>query len=404
MVEEEISERLRRLSLVVQEAKQRGFPRRDRREAVIIEVAQPALDKENVEVRERAINKYWQVESGSIEIPVLIVAPHALRVGEGEIVGILHEEFSDWSVGKLLKLVNQWIESPTDKKPHKILSEKHPNYRIFKAISRLRGRVDQYTDVLAQSAADKSEAAVMVPKRSRMWADANRRSFFHKPRGVGKGKEFIQTREYPTSARAAWYWALQREVEQKVGLDDEGKAANPFLQLVIHGMGDRRDKDGGFAYDIVIGGGDSRKGEEGRLADEEVLMWFTEGLARKINKQGAQWGNLSVAIDRMGRQEVEVFQANTIGEVERKEIKRVGKGVSGAGLGLEYFRSGHDFRVETMDGKERVLRFPGFGDNFHTLQVEVSKRVRYNSQFRRVLGEIFGEIVVEFQREFSYKR
>ena len=111
--------------------------------------------------------------------------------------------------------------------------------------------------------------------------------------------------------------------------------------------------------------------------------------------------NLRIAIDRMGAQQVELFQLEDSGEIKREKVARVGKGLSGAGLGLEYFRNGQDFEVETIGGEKRVLSFPGFGRKFNTIQLEINRQIRYSPQHRQALGLVLGEIASEFKEQFS---
>lgn len=401
MEEGEVGGRFSDIRIAAERAKDFGkvIPR-DRREAVIIETAQPSIKEESFRTRQEAVRKYWEIQEGSNETPVFVTAPHAEKAGKGELLAILRENFPDRSYSEVEQLVDEWLEAPAETKPHKRLPPDDSNYRIYQAISKLRGRVEQYTDLIARKTAEQVEAAVAVPKKSRMWADANRRSFFLKPRGVRIDGGLIQTKEYPTSVRASLYWAIERQVAKTVGLDSEGKALRPYLQMVIHGMADRKHTDGDYAYDIIIGGGDPRLGESGSLASDDVLRWFGETMARKLNQKvtGFESG-LRVAIDKMGDDEIEVFGTDGV----KAKGERVGKGISGAGLGLEYFRAGHDFAVENLEGKQRILRLPGFGENFHTVQIEISRRLRYSSEeVREALAGVLAEMASEFiQRQTS---
>jgi len=393
------SGRLSEIADVVRKAKQRGFSRRDRREVVISEIGQKSLDKEPAEVRETAINKYWNLKIGSPNMPVLIIAPHAKKAGEGEILGHLRDKFPESTRKKLLELTKQWLEVERDQGTHKIIERRSSNNEIFTAIKLLANRLDSSTDSLAETIAKESNSTLAIAKKSRMWADANRKPFSHKPQGVGQQKRFIQAREYPTSIRASWYWAAQKIIERTVGLDDDKKPIKPFLQIVIHGMKDRISEDGEDNYDIVIGGGDIKKDEEKKLANDKVINWLTETLIRKVNEQKGFPNGFKVAIDRKGKETVEVFQIKN-GKVEKKEIKRIGERLSGADLGLEYFRTGCNFEVETLEGNQRVLKFPGLGTNFNTIQLEVSRNIRENPEFRAVFTQALGELSVEFGENF----
>ena len=47
------------------------------------------------------------------------------------------------------------------------------------------------------------------------------------------------------------------------------------------------------------------------------------------------------------------------------------------------------------------LKLSGFGPNFQTIQLEISRRVRDNPELLRPLAEILAEILDEFNGRFS---
>jgi len=348
-VNEEIKSRDREISRVAKEAKATGLSRRERRDTVITSLAKPDIRDESPEVKKRAINKYWAVIDGALDKPVLIVAPHGKSPGRGELISLVCEKYSNISYEEAERLVTGWLSQDEE-----VLKE---NQEILAIIKRIADRWDEQTDRIAQEIGRRVGATTAVAKKSRMWADLNRRSFFHKPRGSGEGESFVQTKEYPTSARASWYWLVEKEQEKTVGLNEDGEVQRPFLQLSIHGAGNRIT-EGEDGCDFVIGGGDARGGKM-RLADQKVIEWFSASLAEKIFnrrleiQEGLPINQASrVAIDKKGGN-LTLFEFDEKGQLARRQRGK-GFALSGAWLGLEYFRGGRDFQVETADGSHRL--------------------------------------------------
>ena len=108
-----------------------------------------------------------------------------------------------------------------------------------------------------------------------------------------------------------------------------------------------------------------------------------------------------VAIHRLKEEEAEVFSLESDGTVGSTFVPRDGKGLSGAGLGIEYFRTGHTFEVTDAEGNKRELTFPGFGEDFHTIQAEISESLRNDQKAQQVLGEVFADMLRDFSEKFA---
>jgi len=398
--------RFGKIRKVAEKAKEAEIPKRDRREEVIKQVGEDSLNFEEPDVKERSIKKYWEYREGSPEMPVVFVIPHSQKPSAMEMAGLLREKFPKRDMEELNSLAKKWIVASSSEKPHKVLSSDHLDYTVYDSIQRLRDVNEVQTSEIVGETTNRMDQeekpAVLASKRSRMFGDPNRPSFFHKPTGVGKrGKEnFIQTKEYPTSVRASWYWALEKKLKDSMGLDADGKLLKPFLQIAIHGMKDRKMESGESAYDVVIGGGNLAKGEAGELASPEVLDWFSKNMAEKLT-QVEDCREMRVAIDRKGKEEVEIFELGEDNEVIKKEAQKVGPGLSGAGLGLEFFRHGKTYKVEDLGGNTRELKLPGLGKNFNTIQLEISRKIRGNSLLRETFSKILAELAVDFKRDFK---
>ncbi|MBU2025315.1 hypothetical protein KJ912_01075 [Patescibacteria group bacterium] len=392
----------------VREAQEAGISSaRERREVVIKKVGKESLSQESPETKERAINKYWDVEAGSQESKVMFVIPHLKNPEAGEMVRLLREKFPGREPEELQEIIKKWLKAPENEKPHKFLSVENPDLMVYQAIDSLRDVDEPGTDAIVDWARENQErdlkSGKMVAKRSRMFGDANRKTFFNKSRGVGKEEEgtFIQTKEYPTSIRASWYWALEKELKRTGKLDDRGKLLEPFLQVTVHGMKDREIDDSGDAYDLVVGGGSLKSGKRKEFASDELKEWFSAELELKLAEKLGGEQNMKLAIDRRGKDKVELFEAGQDGRLNRREVKRLGQSFAASGVGLDNFRQGGNFLVQTSDGNEREMRIPGFGLNFNTIQLEVSAKIRKDPALRRALGEALGELACEFElKEF----
>lgn len=393
-------ERFSKMRKIVRQGKAEGLSRRDRREKVIGSVASESLDDEPVEVQEAAINKYFEGRVGSSEVHGMVDAVHAHEPGEGETIAILRAHFPQGESGQptheqLTQAYRRWREAwDRGEKLHKGDPD-DPNYSYSKAIANIRDEFDVSTAEVVRDAATHSEGSWWIAKKSQMWADANRKSFFHKPRGAQAEGKLIEQQEFPTAARAALFWLVRKTVEGTVGLDSEGKLKKPFLRLAVHGMADRRHAD------IVLGGGSLNLPEEQRPASETVLRWFAQTLTKKLSERSGLERAPIVAIHRFKQEEAEVFTQDQEGVVLSSMAEKDGASLSGSGVGLEHFRGGHTFEVTDADGKERELVFPGFGEDFHTIQAEISNSLRTDPNSQRALGEMFSELMQEFSEKFA---
>lgn len=393
-------ERFSKMRKIVRQGKAEGVPGRDRREKVIGSVASESLDHEPVEVQEAAINKYFEGRVGSSEVHGMVDAVHAHEPREGETIAILRahfpkDEFGQPTLEQLTQAYRRWREAwDRGEKLHKGDPD-DPNYSYSKAIANIRDEFDVSTAEVVRDAATHSEGSWWIAKKSQMWADANRKSFFHKPRGAWAEGKLIQQQEYPTAARAALYWVVRKTVESTVGMDREGKLQQPFLRLAVHGMADREHAD------IVLGGGSLKLPEEQRPASETVLRWFAQTLTERLAKR-EEWERVPVvAIHRFKQEEAEVFTQDQEGLVSSSMAEKDGASLSGSGVGLEHFRGGHTFEVTDADGNVRELVFPGFGEDFHTIQAEIGNSLRTDPESWQALGEVFAQLLEEFSQKFS---
>ncbi|MFH1559657.1 MAG: hypothetical protein ABIC19_04060, partial [Patescibacteria group bacterium] len=169
----------------VREAQEAGISSaRERREVVIKKVGKESLSQESPETKERAINKYWDVEAGSQESKVMFVIPHLKNPEAGEMVRLLREKFPGREPEELQEIIKKWLKAPENEKPHKFLSVENPDLMVYQAIDSLRDVDEPGTDAIVDWARENQErdlkSGKMVAKRSRMFGDANRKTFFNK--------------------------------------------------------------------------------------------------------------------------------------------------------------------------------------------------------------------------------
>ena len=134
---------------------------------------------------------------------------------------------------------------------------------------------------------------------------------------------------------------IRENLEHIGNLDENGKLSRPYLHLAIHGMKDKRKGD------IEIGT------LYGKTCSPEVKKWFVSEIKRHFKR---------VQID-------ERFPGDS-----SKPVHRCGD--------------------QTSD-----LNYLGYGNNFTTFQIEISRTLRKNHQ--KKLIDIFSSIVNHFNEKFK---
>lgn len=124
-------------------------------------------------------------------------------------------------------------------------------------------------------------------------------------------------------------------------LDEDGMLTRPYFHLAIHGMKDKWEKD------IEIGT------LYGKTCSLEVKDWFVNEIKKHIKK---------CQIDK-------IFPGDTS-------------------------KSFHRYGDQTG-----VLNYLGYGINFNTFQIEISRTLRKNHQ--KELIDIFSDIIIRFNEQFK---
>jgi len=130
-------------------------------------------------------------------------------------------------------------------------------------------------------------------------------------------------------------------------LDENGKLLKPYLHLAIHGMKNRQN------VDIEIGT------RYGKTCSPEVRKWFVNEIVNKIEKY-----------------------------IEKKKVQ-----VDGRFPG-DPSKSVHRCGDQTSD-----LNYLGYGTNFNTFQIEISRTLREKHQTELI--KIFSDIIMKFNEEFK---
>lgn len=135
---------------------------------------------------------------------------------------------------------------------------------------------------------------------------------------------------------------IRENLEHIGNLDENGKLSRPYLHLAIHGMKDKRKGD------IEIGT------LYGKTCSPEVKKWFVSEIKRHFKR---------VQID-------ERFPGDS-----SKPVHRCGD--------------------QTSD-----LNYLGYGNNFTTFQIEISRILRENHQ--KELINMFSDIIIHFNEKFKW--
>src|SRR3990170_6306447 len=170
-------ERLGAVREAAERAREQGLPGRDRRERVIATVATERLDQESADVQERAINKYFEGEIGSPKIHGMVDGLYVRQPGEGEVVSLIRERFPEKSIDELTQTYRMWLKSQEEE------DVTFPDPALADVLKKVRWKFEEYIRFLVKRSAKHCEGSWFLAKRSRIWADANRRSFSSKPRG-----------------------------------------------------------------------------------------------------------------------------------------------------------------------------------------------------------------------------
>ena len=183
---------------------------------------------------------------------------------------------------------------------------------------------DKYTGQIADAIARKAGCSVIVATVSRDMADLNR-----------------PPNESNEEAIKEYRRAIRLILEQLSNLDDNGKAARPYLHLAIHGMADTENSN------IEIG---TRHGE---TCSKDVKDWFV----RKVKS-------------RVRRSQVD----GRLPGDPSKSFHRHGDSTSS-------------------------LNYLGYGDNFNTFQIELCRTLR--DDYRKELIDVFANIIMDFNDTFD---
>ncbi len=213
---------------------------------------------------------------------------------------------------------------------------------LFQEVKKIReGFFENSTHKIAARVAELTDTTLVSAKKSRLTSDLNRSWWIREERSN------TNAREYSRSARAGYYWAVKSILDQSQLLDSEGKLKHNFLRVSIHGM---KDRD----YDVAIAGSKNP-------ADERVITWFQTELQKELDK-------------------IEGFGKVVIAKSDDPQTWDY-SGVA----------STSHYRKEPQ--KEYAKQHPAFGESFHSIQVEIARRIRTNPETREKFCQAMANVI-----------
>lgn len=301
-------------------------------------IANPSINQEPPEVVERALNKYLEVKVGDPKVPVLVDAVHAVAPNATETRLILQEIGIVASYEEVSAMIARVQKKEDD------------GSELYQAVRDIRNKsLDSYTGTMAQSLAEKTGASLIVAKQSQARSDLNR-YWYHRDQHNG-----FLSREYPRSGRAALYWGIKSVLEATQRLNEENLLTTQFVRLSLHGMRDR-------SFDFAIGG------LEG-IADQAVIIQFKEELQKALFERQITIGDKTPEV--------------IIATPDQKKTSLIYGSPS-----LPQFRS----------SRSSYSHFPPFGLNFHTIQLEMSARMR-GKDYRDRVVDALAQVIFTFKSD-----
>jgi hypothetical protein len=285
-------------------------------------VAKKDIREEDDSVKELALNKYLEVTEGLERVPLLIDAIHPVQPSKQEA-----GEYSEDS-----KIVNKLLQ-----------------------------HFDEDTEKIAKRLAELTGSSLILAKKSRLQTDLNRAWWNRDTAPINNGDEGktpIETFEYPRSAKAAFFWAVDDILQKQNRLDENGILKEPFVRLSIHGMKDNPD------YGFAIAGSNNP-------ADKDFLLWFRDELQTSLANE----------------------QINTLVVVAKVSDPKT-SAYSGP-LNLGYLR--HE------PGKEYLVQHPAYGDNFNSIQLEIGSKFRKVEKEREIISLALANVLKNVPKYFGNK-
>lgn len=321
------------------------------------------LDQQEAqEVAERAINRYAKdiLISNESGLNGGMEAVHGAEPADGEMLRLLKKDFnlSDRELldkiheikdelGEMVASHDNWLIGTAVSHWKKKLD---PD-KLTKKILNLFDKADHATGEVVVETQEKKGVSSYVARRSRLTSDINRDLYSR--RTLGKN----ETREYLFGARLVAQEIKKRILKETVGIDEDGKAVEPFLWLSVHGKANKKTAD--FAIANKITGGKA-------ACDPVVARWLKDKLNQYLRENNV---------------------LNVKGDQAYADIEIEGDKYGGADA-LYVDRYGED-------------GIDGFGELFQTVQLEIDARMRKKST--EEISQALVYVLEEFKREFSDK-
>jgi hypothetical protein len=385
------ADRLMEMRGLAKNLKNQGLSKAYRREAVIGKLADGS-GLEAQKVMDTAVRKYFEMDLGEPDMPVVVVAQHGFNPNVEQVRQYFEKALPSWeedhSEGELQGLIAQWMEIRDDSKAREALAEKYPLEQ--EVLYRTGMPFDERTEELARELREISGVGLELSKKPRAWADPNRPAFAkHKPIVAETENHVVEIapREWPTSARAAQFWGLREILESKMGLTETGEVKSPALVILVHGMADREDAE------VIIGGGrESEKLGDVNPADMETLKGVGAILGQELQIDGS---HPVVAIHRYGLGKDKALQFNQKSKAWQVDDRK-GALLSGSNTEIAHLRDGHTYQVG-----DREIKLPGLGQNLQVVQIEFGAQLRLNENNREQVVNALAKVAEWFKEKKS---
>lgn len=302
-------------------------------------VAKPDVNTESELTKLTAINKYWEVNlPREIEKPNIIIdSPHSKIPNTSELLFQVKKHHPEATYDQVYSSFLR-VRSGDDN-----------NQGIDLIIKKLINRSDEYTDLVALSIGEKLKALVLTAKKPRVFSDANR-GWFNRSSTKADENIFL-SKEYSRSVRAAYYLAVRNHLE-KHDLIKANEVIMPVIRFSIHGMSDVND------FDFAIAGNPY-------IADQEIIKKFHELLIKYLNQLTGSDNQSKVVIAKKDNPANSAYSGDA---------------------NLSSFR---------QHPKKHLAQFPPFGENFSTIQLEISRRYRDNEVRRTIAINAISKAITE---------
>lgn len=248
-------------------------------------------------------------------------------------------------IGNVMLTVAQGRRRSEGGRPEAIVIDSSNKIALAQEIKK-RSSSDQYTRQIADNFSNQGGSAI-VGTTNRSICDINRYPDFGD--GLDPGSQEEGVKEYRIHKK--------RVLENSGNMGEQGEALKPFLHVAIHG---KKNFDGNKHGDSDIEVGTARGSS---CSDSEVVNWFTSRMQEKMRERGV------------------VINPSLNRNDDRSDNSPIVK---------------NDVRLWGHASKDEGRKT--HGDNFMTIQLEISRQLR--QKYQQEIADILTEIIEEFTEKY----